>query len=280
MSRGITRIALFALPALGLIGLALIFVMRWRETANRTRCQDNLRRLAWTGMWLYADRDFNFPKAPIKPGDSNLIARDSGLNPDLTFPPGTLANASLPPERRLSWQVILLPQIARDDVYKQFDLTKAWDDEANHAAIIAKVPALACPTLYSVPPPGEPQLVAYVGMAGLGPDTPVLPPTDPRSGFFRYDEPTKAGMLKRGLSNTMTIIESSRQLGGWAAGGPPSVRGVDPAEQPYVGFGRQFGAHPAGCNVAYADGSVRFMDNSISAKVFEMLVPLADSGER
>src|SRR5207245_8200417 len=119
-----------------------------------------------------------------------------------------------------------------------------------------------------------------LGRAGLGADAPKLAASDPRAGFFRYDTPTKAGMIKRGLSNTMMILESTRQLGPWAAGGPPTVRGVDTTEQPYVGLGSQFGAHPAGCNVAYADGSVRFMSNSIDAKVFEMLVALADRGER
>jgi hypothetical protein len=284
MSRGLVKVVLLAIPVLLLIGLGLTAVTRWRETANRTRCQDNLRRLGWFAMWQYTDRDFAFPKG-ANPADRVTVLPDKGIAPNKTFPPGTLANTALPPEKRLSWQVILLPHVGREDVYKQFDLAKAWDDDTNHAAIVTKVPVLACPTLYRVPPPDEPQLVAYVGLAGLGADAAKLPPTDPRAGFFRYDEPTTTGMLKRGLSNTMTITESSRQPGPWAAGGPTTVRGIDPDDTPYIGIGRQFGGHPtvgtnpAGGYAAYADGSVRFVANSIDAKVFEKLVTLAERGD-
>jgi prepilin-type processing-associated H-X9-DG protein len=276
MARGAAKVLIFALPVLALLALGLMMITRWRESANRTRCQDNLRQLGWFAMWQFTDRDF----AKSTKGDHIDAKREGELDPGRAFPAGTIANAALPPERRLSWQVTLLPYVGRDDVYKQFDLTKAWDDEANHAALITKVPVLACPTLYAVPPSGEPQLACYLGMAGLGADAPTLPATDPRAGFFRNDDPTKTGQIKRGLSNTMTMIESTRQLGPWAAGGPPTVRGVDTNEQPYVGLNRQFGAHPAGCNVAYADGSVRFMSNLIDPKVFEMLVSLADYSER
>lgn len=279
MHRGIAKVLLLAIPVIFLAGLGMIMIMRWREGANRIRCQDNLRRLGWFAMWQYTDRDFAFPNG-VNPADRVSLLPEKGLPPDRAFPSGTIANPSLTPDHRLSWQVMLLPQIAQDDVYKQFDLKKAWDDDANRAAVLAKVVTLACPTTYIVPVPGEPQLAAYVGMAGLGPDAANLPPDNPQAGFFHYDEPTKTGHLKRGVSNTMTMLESTRDRGPWAAGARPTLRGVDPAEQSYVGDGRQFGAHPAGCNVAYADGSVRFMANSIDPHVFEMLVMLADRREK
>jgi prepilin-type processing-associated H-X9-DG protein len=272
MARGVAKVLIFALPLLALLALGLMMITRWRESANRTRCQDNLRQLGWFAMWQATDRDF-------MKGEHIDPKRESQLDAGRAFPPGTIPNPSLPPERRLSWELSFLPYVGRDDVYKQFDLTKAWDDESNHEALMMKVSVLACPTLYAVPPPGEPQVDCYLGMAGLGADAPMLPATDPRAGFFRYDDPTKAGQIKRGLSNTMTMIESTRPLGPWAAGGPPTVRGVDPNEQPYVGLGRQFGAHPTGCNVAYADGSVRFMSNSVDSRVFEMLATLAQAGD-
>jgi prepilin-type processing-associated H-X9-DG protein len=172
--------------------------------------------------------------------------------------------------------VILLPHLGRDEVYRRFDLTKAWDDDANRDGVATLVPPLACPSLYRPPAEGAPVTWPYIGVAGVGADAPKLPPTDPRSGFFRYDEPTKTGMVRRGFSRTLTILETTRDPGPWAAGAPPTVRGLDPNDTPYIGPGRQFGAHPAGCNAAFADGSVRFQSNSISPRVLEMLATLAE----
>src|SRR5436190_5785960 len=124
MLRGIAKILLLVVPALFLAGLGMIAVSRWRESANRVRCQDNLRRLGWFAMWQYTDRDFAFPNG-VNQADRVSLLPEKGLPPDRSFPPGTIANASLTPEHRLSWQAALLPQIGRDDVYKQFDLKKA-----------------------------------------------------------------------------------------------------------------------------------------------------------
>jgi hypothetical protein len=54
------------------------------------------------------------------------------------------------------------------------------------------------------------------------------------------------------------------------------VRGLDPAGKPYLGPYRQFGGlHRGGAWVAMADGSVRWVSDSISPKVFEALATMA-----
>jgi prepilin-type processing-associated H-X9-DG protein len=58
------------------------------------------------------------------------------------------------------------------------------------------------------------------------------------------------------------------------------VRGLDPAETPYIGAGRQFGGlHDGRAAVAFADGSVRFISESINPKVFEALSTMAGGAE-
>lgn len=273
MTRGIVKIVFISIPILALIALGFAAIMRWRETGKRQHCVENLRRLGFEAMWTYTDREFAFPR-----GTNRLkgLPPDAEPDPNKTFPAGTLANVKLPPERRLSWQVALLPYLGQEEAYRRFDFTKAWDDERNDAAIRSRVTLLVCPALFGDPEPGAALMGSYVGVAGLGLDAPNLSPTDKRAGFFRYDEPTKTGMIKRGLSYTLTILETDRDAGSWAAGGRPTVRGLDTKDVPYIGIGRQFGAHPGGCNAAFADGSVRFQANSISPSVLEMLVPLAD----
>ncbi len=82
--------------------------------------------------------------------------------------------------------------------------------------------------------------------------------------------------IKDGVANTMLIAESASVSGSWMQGGPATVRGLDPANKPYIGPGRQFGGlHRGSMCVAMADGAVRIVNDSISPNVFEALSTMA-----
>lgn len=114
------------------------------------------------------------------------------------------------------------------------------------------------------------------------------PPCRPatRAGVFGYDR-TAFADITDGLSHTLLVLESARDNGPWAQGGPATVRGLDPDEAPYLGVGRPFGGthfserlvfHPRrslGSNVALADGSVRFMHQDTAAEVLQALATIA-----
>ena len=106
----------------------------------------------------------------------------------------------------------------------------------------------------------------------------MLPSKHPRAGVFGYDRATRIEDITDGTNQTMMLIETARDHKSWTAGGPSSVRGVDPATRPYIGRNRSFGGyHPGGANVAFADGSVRFLRESIAPAVFEALSTIAGS---
>ena len=231
-------------------------------------------------MWAYTDRDAVFPEGPDSPNRPLVLPESVKLDENRKFPAGTIANASLPPERRLSWIVTLLPYVGKDDVHKQFELTKGWEDDANRAGVCTLVPVLVCPSQYEQTPPGTPIVTHFSGMAGLGPDAPALRQRDARAGILRYDDATRIGSIKRGFSRTIAVLETGSNLGPWAAGGPSTVRGLDSAAAPYIGPGRPYGGHPRGANAVFADGSVRFLENSISPRILEMLVTLAEPEEK
>ncbi len=64
--------------------------------------------------------------------------------------------------------------------------------------------------------------------------------------------------------------------GPWVAGGLATVRGLDTAELPYIGAGRQFGGlHDSGTFAAFADGSVRFISDTINPRILEALSTIA-----
>ena|SRR5437899_5074235 len=97
--------------------------------------------------------------------------------------------------------------------------------------------------------------------------------------------------VQDGLANTLLILKSARDNGPRACGGPATVRGLDPSEKPYLGSSRSFGGthfaenslfgrgKSVGCNAALADGSVRFVRETIALEVLEGLATIS-GGER
>jgi hypothetical protein len=116
----------------------------------------------------------------------------------------------------------------------------------------------------------------YIGIAGVGTDAPFLPKGHPRSGVFGYERRTALSEITDGAGFTMIVAESARVRDSWLAGGPATVRGLDTAELPYIGIGRQFGGlHPNGVLAAFADGSVHFIRDTTNPKVVEALSTIA-----
>ncbi|MFI5460921.1 MAG: DUF1559 domain-containing protein [Isosphaerales bacterium] len=195
------------------------------------------------------------------------------------FPSGTWPNPSLPPERRLSWYAAISSFLDYALFHNAIEETQPWDAGPNGNVVCMRNSALFCPNANGVRP-GTPVPTHYIGIAGVGTDAPLLLKSDPRAGVFGYDRQTTLADIKDGLATTMLIAESGRVKGAWLQGGPATVRGLDPADKPYAGPGRQFGGFHPGCVlIAFADGSVRVVDERIDPTVFEALSTMA-GGER
>jgi hypothetical protein len=205
------------------------------------------------------------------------------------FPTGTMANAYLPPEKRLSWLVLLLPHLECDNIYSRLDKQSAWDGALNMETVTTPYSTFLCPTALPEDQTSWPTITCYVGISGIGSDSVDLPTNSPRAGVFGYDRLVAKQDITDGLSNTLFALETSFDLGPWAAGGQSSLRWIDWHEQPYVGenrpFGRRhkkdyyFGTPPTQANAAFSDGSVRELKNSIHPRVFEALATIAGGEE-
>ena len=205
-----------------------------------------------------------------------------------SFPPGTIAGGSLPPEQRISW---VWPVVEGSEWTPKmsflFEPDRPWDAPENRLPKIAcftpgepdeivnspappVLPSVeTCPANHCKVGPGMPGPLHYVGIAGVGSDASTLPKGHLRAGIFGYDRQTRTVDITDGLSTTMMLAETTLANGPWTAGGPATVRGLDQGRLPYLGPGRQFGgAHPGGAMVAFADGSVRFLPETIAPKVF------------
>jgi prepilin-type processing-associated H-X9-DG protein len=259
--RWILAVALAAVLTAGVVSIA-----GGREAARRAQCANNLKQIA-LALHNYHDSYGSFPS-------------------------GTVGDRTLPPDRRLSWTVVLFHFLTQG-LQLIIDGMRAWDAPANlrplflHTSVDGDPPPyttsamdcgdiLQCPSHRVPASSNAPAPAGYVGISGLGTDAAVLPPGHPRAGIFGYDRATRIEAIKDGASATMLLAETTSFGGPWTAGGPATVRSLDASRQPYIGRGRQFGgAHRDGAMVAFADGSVRFLRESIDPKVFEALSTVA-----
>ena len=205
-----------------------------------------------------------------------------------SFPAGTVVNDRLPPERRLSWLVVVWTFI--EQWTWLLNQAEPWDAAINlptrgHGVgekpqASGRLALLTCPAASGSADEHMPGWTWYIGVAGVGRDAPTLHDGHPRAGVFGYDRRTRLADIKDGASNTSLLVETNLSNGPWTAGGPATLRGLDPSRRPYIGQGREFGGlHRGGVNVAFADGSVRFLRESIDPKAFEALSTVA-GGEK
>jgi hypothetical protein len=204
-----------------------------------------------------------------------------------TYPTGTIPNPELPPEKRLSWLVALLPFVEMDNLYKEVPKNRAWDDDSNRTIAGTYVMPYACTIGRIGYSNGLVQPAEYVGISGVGSDAAELLAGHPLCGMFGYSRTIRKEDIRDGLSSTLMAIETSTDLGPWAAGGPSTVRGVDSERQPFIGPSCQFGGNQKTdrellkwfthdcATAAFADCSVRFLNDSISRETLEALATIA-----
>src|SRR5262245_18283482 len=111
-------------------GVLAITASRLREAAAWMRCFNNLKLLRFAVENYYA----NYGRYPA----AAMPARDG-----------------LPPERRLSWQVAVLPYIENSPDYRRLDLEGAWDSDKNRFLASEPYHYFECGGLPGRPPTGE-----------------------------------------------------------------------------------------------------------------------------
>ncbi len=276
----IVVIALSLLVAIVLIGIGLSVIFRARNDEEFSRCQNNLRELGTIGL-----------SHAIVPGQqAPMVDNDY-------FPSATLVNPNLRPEQRMSWYALVLTAIDEGpagsrglatkprqyaEMLKEIDVAKPWDAEVHQRLARTRLSVAICPAQRPAAGDNQPALTNYLGNGGIGPDTAALPLAEAgkKAGVFRYDTPTPLAAITDGLSNTISLVESARDLGPWLQGGPSTVRSLDPDEPPYLGPGRLYaGCHQGRGNFAIADGSVRVISNEVNPAVFRALLSI-NGGEK
>src|SRR6185437_1585343 len=240
------------ITVIGCVALALLYL---QDRSHVAICTNNLRQIG-QGVNRYRDHHIGH------------------------FPAATVPNAALPPEHRLSWEAAIMPFLSQGEpMGKKWEklagdiaFQDAWDAPANAGPRRANVAPYLCPTFVRAFSSNEPGLTSYVGIAGIGPDAARLPLMAPDAGFFGYERILTLADITTGISTTMIAVETARENGPWAAGGPPTVRGLDPNCERYIGRGQPLGGlHRDGVNILWADGSVRFVSDREKPTIFREL---------
>jgi hypothetical protein len=249
--------------ALLVLGSLAVVMITLRERSNRVECVNNLGQI---GLAVTVDSD------------------QAGH----TFPSAVLPLPAHSPEEHLSWLAGILPVLEqRQDspspwqpLFSRLDHDRPWNDSVNRPATQTNVRRFLCRTHPHFDPRAAPGLTHYVGIAGIGINAASLSANDPAAGFFGYDRIIGPADVTAGASCTLLAAETTADNGPWAAGGPPTVRGVDPDATRYIGPGQAFGGcHRDGAidvlTAAYADASVRIVTSEVNPRVFRNSARLA-----
>jgi prepilin-type processing-associated H-X9-DG protein len=244
-NRGLFRIRtlLWAIAIIGLSFALLMPAMRSApEAAHNAQCVNNLKQIG-LALHNYQEMYETLPPAYVTDDDGTPLH---------------------------SWRVLILPFLDRKDLYGQYRFDEPWNGP-NNRKLAERIPEVfRCPAIaknrWSIwgNSPGENSLTPYVVLTGE--ETP-----------FPGPRAMKSEEITDGTSNTMMVVELDMESGvPWMA-----PQDIDPA-----GFSRMLSVenqhrlqHPPGlANVAFADGSVKFLKKSIDRKTLRSL-STANGGE-
>jgi prepilin-type N-terminal cleavage/methylation domain-containing protein/prepilin-type processing-associated H-X9-DG protein len=202
-----------------LLALLLPAVQRLRESANRTRCENNLKQIG-LALQNYQGVYTSFPPAQLE--DPEYSGNKKRWHPPYPF---------------LSWRAYLLPFLDQDNLWKQtqqaFSAQREFWHAPPHAGLSTLVPIFCCPSdanearIHPVPTEDEyggsgsgtipmppVALSGYFGVSGTNLRT--------RDGVLLYNERIRLRDISDGASNTIMVGErpavAPYVFGWWYAG--------------------------------------------------------------
>ena len=186
--------------------------------------------------------------------------------------------------------VNLLPHLGRGALRQSIQDQKfSWYAKENDLAATTWVPEFLVPyypqSSWRASSPLVPNktfgATNYVGISGLGLDSARYDPSDPvlakKVGITGYGWGSKPGEISDGMSNTIYMIQvPPGHQRPWIAGGGATLQGVDEnAANPVSDFASVGPDKKRGTYALMADGSVRFVSESMRPEVFKAMVTRA-----
>ncbi len=265
-----------------LVGMLVPAVSRSRENARRAQCANNQHEIS-LAIHQYESAVNRLP------GYVNRFGTNLPAAGDTRYP--------------LSWPMVLLPYVGREDLWRVCRTLNTAN--ANYAAelqqVTVAIPQYVCRSAARA----DATPLCYVANCGLADVAGYNPPDNAANGVFHnrynYDAPTlRASQIRDGASNTLMISENinlqqgdvswfanaEQQVGmvfEWIDYGYPANAGPQPLDEnrrinrdrdgalDYV-HARPSSNHPGGVNVSYCDGHQQFLSEGIQYLTYQHLM--------
>ena len=171
-----------------------------------------------------------------------------------------------------AWSTRILPFLEQDSLYTQFDFKSRWDSIRNYEASRSTLSVYQCPSSWK----DYPGASDYSGIRGsshnarlnLGSNGVLFPVYLAKRGILLSE-------VTDGTSHTIAIAEAvalgKESNGFWASGlncighDEGSINNLNGSRDEIASM------HPGGANVAFSDGSTRFLSQSLSLQVMGAL---------
>lgn len=229
-----------------LLGLLLAAVQRVRESARRVECQDRLRQQA-LAVHNYESAHGRLPPGAVQ-GPFEPLGVPSGASHGL-------------------WP-LLLAHLDQQPVAARYRLPLSHDHPDNRPAASVRLPVLECP---NAPPEARSQGPADFAPIEVNPflaDMDLIDGVANFGGALPVNEMLKVTDVTDGTAHTLLLAEAGGRPGEpWAS--PTNLLGL---RQFFPGPG---GLHRGGTNVAMADGSVRFIRDTVDLRILGRLATRA-----
>jgi hypothetical protein len=236
-------------------GLAAAALDKIRHAHRRTQCANNLKQI---GLAIHSYHD--------------AYRR---------LPGAASSRSKLPHSERLSWLLELYAFVESNmDPLWRTDPDLPWDAEKNAYVTRSKIAVYECPANANHT---QTFWTSYVGITGVGRNAIHLPVDDPNAGFIGYHRTISFKDIRDGVGNTICVMETNHDNGPWAKPGFTSARGLDSEGTDYLGRHGQFGSFHYSSGflstnyftmAAFADGSIRPLNDATQPRIFEALATI------
>jgi prepilin-type N-terminal cleavage/methylation domain-containing protein len=297
--RGFTLIELLVVIAIIAILVALLLpaVQQAREAARRAQCKNNLKQLA-LALHNYEETHTTFPAGVITIDPTATVVIYS-LGFGFGASDSWIEAQSGSGGHGTSWMLQILPYVELNTLYEQWDFELS--PSGNRVVGETNVPFFYCPSRRSG---AQSDARMFQGWIRGGTDyggclgacngfhdcgthefwrvATGNRPEAPCKGIFRVNSATRIRDVTDGLTNTIMIGELDRldispgnfSQDGWAIGGSPTIFSTcsNACRGPNSNFYEEPASeHVGGIHVGLADGSIRFIADTIDKKLFAAL---------
>lgn len=227
-----------------LAALTLPALSSARESARRASCISHLKQIG-LAMHTYHEQ-FKF------------------------FPPGCVEFRlrNKPQHKQLAWSAYLLFNLDQKNLYNALNLFNGFDSPSNTSAASTILDVYLCPS--SQRPAKQVQGRGACDYGGMNGER-ITSPNNPPKGTMLLDRCVNITMIRDGTTRTILIAEDSINPDGqW-------INGLNIFDQAFaINQGPKFendirSHHPGGANALMADGSARFLRQTIDLKVLAAL---------